>query len=98
GKYQEIRSRFADLLWVDYANFLIEDVKDMSTDTEMRIRFDLSYKVHAACQKIEEYNRLLGLAKDNFELFPLKPPDISFRFPRFFSQSRQSHYAGNIRP
>jgi hypothetical protein len=85
-KYQEIRSRFAELLWIDYAQFLRNSVKYVSTTTDQWIYQTLDHEITAARQKITECNARLGLAKLNFELFPFKP-DFSFNVRRFFAQS-----------
>jgi hypothetical protein len=84
-KYREIRSRFAELLWVDYAMFLRDNVSYVSTYTDQCIYEILRHEVSTARQRIAEYNVLLGLDEDNSELFPFGP-DFSFRVQRFFSQ------------
>jgi hypothetical protein len=86
-KYQEIRSRAIELIWLKYAGFLLDGGGLFSsTNTDYFIQLALREETHAACQKIAEYNNLLGLAEDNFELFPFKP-DFSFNVRQFFAQS-----------
>jgi hypothetical protein len=97
SKYQEIRSRFAELLWIDYAQFLRNIVKYVSTTTDQGIYQTLDHEITAARQKITECNARLGLAKLNFELFPFKP-DFSFNVRRFFAQSNRPRSVKPVRP
>jgi hypothetical protein len=86
NKYQEIRSRYQEIFWLNYAKSLRNDwqLAPSSTETDYSIQRDLENKIQTARQKVAEYNRLLGLAADNLELFPLRP-DFSFQVRRFFS-------------
>jgi hypothetical protein len=97
NKYEELRSRNIEIIGLNYMDFLLDDEHFSSTGTDRFIWLDLLHEAEAARQKIAEYNHLLGLAEDNFELFPFKP-DLFFNARWFFSQPNRVRHVDAVHP
>jgi hypothetical protein len=86
-RYQEIYSRFEKIFQLKYTEFLLAawEISPVSTETDFHIYPVLRKEAQILRQKIENDNCLLGLDKDNLELFAFTP-DFSFHVRRFFSR------------